>query len=517
VRDAVLEKGLLDAITENPDDEARRLVYADWLEDHGEPDRAALLRLACEREKLTDADPHAWSIDERSAQLLEANRERWQSDWPAAARTLVEFRRGLPSRLNITPKQFLRQGRGLRQRFPITALTLNKAKGQLPAVVDSGLLAGLSELRVDAGFSEDDVKALAGCADLSRLRRLDLSRCYLTTTALRAILTSPHLNGLTELDVDSCDGRDLAGLFAVAPLPALRKLSLASSKVTAAAVVSLAHSRLAEGLEMLDLSDNAVGADGAAALAGSPGRNLRTLRMSGCVLTDEGIARLAESPRLARVEDLALDSNDASVEGARALASSPHLSALRSLDLGFNDLGDEGLALLASSPHLRTLTTLDVAHAEVGDQGLIALANSAVLPHLCKLRLDHSSLTAAGLQALARSPGASELVELSLPKCRVDSAAAQALGSSPYLGKLRVLDLSRNRLGPAGAEALARSTSLAGLRRLHIYDNDLEDDAALALTQATWRAGIELLQVGYSQFSPEVRAGLYQAFGRRVI
>src|SRR5947209_17585824 len=35
---------LLRAVTANPDDEAPRLVFADWLEEHGEPDAAAALR-----------------------------------------------------------------------------------------------------------------------------------------------------------------------------------------------------------------------------------------------------------------------------------------------------------------------------------------------------------------------------------------------------------------------------------------------------------------------------------------
>src|SRR5262249_21906050 len=34
-------------IIDNPDDETRRLVYADWLEEHGDPRRAELIRLWC--------------------------------------------------------------------------------------------------------------------------------------------------------------------------------------------------------------------------------------------------------------------------------------------------------------------------------------------------------------------------------------------------------------------------------------------------------------------------------------
>jgi uncharacterized protein (TIGR02996 family) len=34
-------EGLLRAICEEPRDDQVRLVYADWLEDHGQPERAA--------------------------------------------------------------------------------------------------------------------------------------------------------------------------------------------------------------------------------------------------------------------------------------------------------------------------------------------------------------------------------------------------------------------------------------------------------------------------------------------
>src|SRR5262249_22683139 len=39
------ERGLLDAILADPDDDSLRRVYADWLDEHGEPERAEVIRL----------------------------------------------------------------------------------------------------------------------------------------------------------------------------------------------------------------------------------------------------------------------------------------------------------------------------------------------------------------------------------------------------------------------------------------------------------------------------------------
>lgn len=42
------ESALLRAVLTNPEANLPRLVYADWLDDHGQPDRAEFIRLQCE-------------------------------------------------------------------------------------------------------------------------------------------------------------------------------------------------------------------------------------------------------------------------------------------------------------------------------------------------------------------------------------------------------------------------------------------------------------------------------------
>lgn len=43
-----IEQAFLEDIARNPDDDAPRLIYADWLEDNGNPERAELIRLQIE-------------------------------------------------------------------------------------------------------------------------------------------------------------------------------------------------------------------------------------------------------------------------------------------------------------------------------------------------------------------------------------------------------------------------------------------------------------------------------------
>lgn len=50
------EAALLAAILTHPEDDTPRLVYADWLDEHEQPERAELIRVQCERAKLPEKD-----------------------------------------------------------------------------------------------------------------------------------------------------------------------------------------------------------------------------------------------------------------------------------------------------------------------------------------------------------------------------------------------------------------------------------------------------------------------------
>jgi uncharacterized protein (TIGR02996 family) len=63
------DESFLRAILANPDDRVSRLVYADWLDEHGEPARAEFLRLAVRRaEGVPDREERA-AVRERAGAL----------------------------------------------------------------------------------------------------------------------------------------------------------------------------------------------------------------------------------------------------------------------------------------------------------------------------------------------------------------------------------------------------------------------------------------------------------------
>lgn len=111
-------------------------------------------------------------------------------------------------------------------------------------------------------------------------------------------------------------------------------------------------------------------------------------------VTDEGLARLAEFPRL-EILDLARDAiTDAGLEHLGKLAR------LRALGLAGTRITDAGLAGLAG---LSSLTALHLAHTGISDAGLTHLH---ALKQLRKVNLSDTQVTDQGIAALrAALPG----------------------------------------------------------------------------------------------------------------
>src|SRR5262245_5515961 len=80
----------LRTIREHPDDDGPRLVYADWLEERGECDRAEFIRVQCELEQSPE-DERYGDLVRREAELLERHRETWFGEWPGI---FAQIRRG---------------------------------------------------------------------------------------------------------------------------------------------------------------------------------------------------------------------------------------------------------------------------------------------------------------------------------------------------------------------------------------------------------------------------------------
>lgn len=71
-----VDNSFIAEILAQPDDVDRRLIYADWLEDHGDP-RGELIRLREELRNRSPIDPRYWDAKERFQELRWQTNERW--------------------------------------------------------------------------------------------------------------------------------------------------------------------------------------------------------------------------------------------------------------------------------------------------------------------------------------------------------------------------------------------------------------------------------------------------------
>src|SRR3954451_18566110 len=87
------DDAFLHEIIADPDSDVPRLVYADYLEEHGDPDRADFIRIQCALARLDEDDDHRFDLEARAEELLRGHEQQWLGEF----RSLIpnwEFRRG---------------------------------------------------------------------------------------------------------------------------------------------------------------------------------------------------------------------------------------------------------------------------------------------------------------------------------------------------------------------------------------------------------------------------------------
>jgi uncharacterized protein (TIGR02996 family) len=385
------EAAFLAAVCGHPDDDGPRLVYADWLDECGDP-RGEFIRLQCRLAQLDEDAPERPPLEDRERTWLRRHAGSWRRQLPSPRGVSWQNRFYWPKF-----EEFLVCERG----FPSCALCRTTATFLRHAPV---LFAAVPLLELDFVGPARSLAALGGSPFLPRLTRLDLMGTPLSLAHVRGFLADPRLQRLADLDLASTAlDTDLAAALAALPL-------------------------IAE-LHSLNLAGNHIGDTGVNAILETavPGR-LRTLVVNGNELSPDWLIRWSHSPLVRELRIFSLGGNPVGDRGAQSLAAVTR-ARWRHLDLGNCGVSEAGFETLANSAALANLIELDMSLCRIGVGGVRALVNSPHLGQLQRLRLSLCQLPDEAGRCLADAPALDRVYYLDLARNDFSEATIDALKS----------------------------------------------------------------------------------------
>jgi uncharacterized protein (TIGR02996 family) len=342
------QDAFLQAICENPDDDSPRLIFADWLEDHGQSERAEFIRGQIERTRLPARDPRQRDLAKRETILLRQFARTWfplPRGWNR--RDHLVIRRGFPEGLTHGGDVLVAQAH-LLGHWPITRLHFTDLTQDLAAkAANWSFLARIRDLNLyylHSDRTETGISTVLESAWLANLVRLNVGSTHLGDEGVRHLAGLPHLAGLRELD-------------------------LRHNFLTGAGMQDLIGSPYRKGMTTLSLCGNPGIVASVLALLSSPNwPALSDLCLWYTSLDDDGLEQLAACPGLAKLTALNLSNNDVTDRGLEALARSVHARNLRTLLLPLNRFSPRIVSLLIDSSHLQGLTSLNLYETTIDGQ-----------------------------------------------------------------------------------------------------------------------------------------------------
>jgi uncharacterized protein (TIGR02996 family) len=197
------EDALIRAVIASPDDDLPRLRYADWLEAHGQFERARLIRVQCQLETLKAEE----------SVLLERHQREWGGNLYANGVDHWVFHRGFPEEIYIALPTFLETHSALNAVTPLRQLHLNGGRDDwLEQLAGIPVLAQVRELEIDhpskaahmaGGYGLMGVRALATSGHLTGLQRLALHSHQIGVDGARIIAASSTFGNLTHLTLSA--------------------------------------------------------------------------------------------------------------------------------------------------------------------------------------------------------------------------------------------------------------------------------------------------------------------------
>jgi uncharacterized protein (TIGR02996 family) len=229
-KDPKREAKLLAAIMAAPDDTAPRLVYADWLTEHGDP-RGEFITISCELNRplwtnrtIPNGEGRKGELGAQQQALLKKHGKAWLEPVRPFLRTWV-WERGFIERLYVNAS-FFPGSRTVFEQHPVRTLCFEGLKpGDIEKFrdIELGLCRELD--LTEAPITEKNVGALLG-PQFSRIQKLNFHNARLLKNGLVDLAEKSHFRALEYLAIASCqfDDAGLQALAASKALPSLKTL-----------------------------------------------------------------------------------------------------------------------------------------------------------------------------------------------------------------------------------------------------------------------------------------------------
>jgi len=199
------EAGFIQALRDDPSDDETRLIYADWLDERGDP-RGEFFRVQVRlADGVADLDERR-RLHQRSRDLLAAHEARWLGPLAKLCES-VWWRRGQPvvtlsARTVLQASLARRAAQLFEQAVVAEARVVNAPQNIRPNLVESPVFQHLPHLVLD-GLDLDDyhLARLVQNPHFRGFRSLSLAGNNLGHVSVNRLLTSPAADGLVALDL----------------------------------------------------------------------------------------------------------------------------------------------------------------------------------------------------------------------------------------------------------------------------------------------------------------------------
>jgi uncharacterized protein (TIGR02996 family) len=395
---AALEAG----IVARPDDDTARLVFADWLDEHGEHSRAEFIRLQIEWERAERFSAPWLNLIGRMSALVKADPREMDAE-PVSRLAPVPFRRGLTEAVRFTVESAFDDRWHWYERTPVRFAHLvasNEHAALIEALEDGIPVERFAGLELTVGYS---------ATELNHLLREWGER-------LRGARAFGYTNG----NFNGEQFNAAVGAFAPGQLTAL---SIAGASPAFFQGLPLAQWNWPSNLTWLDLSNVQIHNRLADEVAGCQFPRVETLRFSGeshrypfleLRLRDAGLRRVLEAGTFPAVRRLDVSRQDLGPESLRALVGRDSGLKLEELRFARNQLttltgpidpfapiafDDTDTAVALARIESASLRVLDLSGQFLSAFGAQAL-EQAHLPNLCVLIVRDCGLKPSAVRAL---------------------------------------------------------------------------------------------------------------------